>query len=239
MKTIHLVIVSWPGQHQRAVDIAESLIGTCNRISIIYSGHDERIIQGSGYERIYRQEPSFWGDKFETAINVCDSDILIMVHADCLCNDWIKFVSKCQVAMRDPSISVYSPMILGSPWVLNRTRINHLHENLFEVAQIDALVFALSKPVISRMRNIDYSKNLFGWGIDWFFVSYSYAAGYKVVMDTSIRVMHKSGSGYDKNQAAQEMIDFLKQMLPAEKDKYDYLANHVAKKVPHADDVAL
>jgi hypothetical protein len=230
MKTIHLFIISWPGQHQKAVAIAESLVGLCEHISIIYSDEHEHAISSGSWTKIRRNEPSFWSDKFQTAMHSCASDIMLIIHADCMCSNWPELISKCSDAMQDSSISVYSPYILGSPWTLNRTRLSKESTgSLVDVAQVDALVFGLSKPIFLRMREIDYSKNVYGWGIDWFFVAASYAMGCRVVVDTSVRVMHKVGSGYSKHQAASEMMEFLQQMDKFEKIKYDELSQFILK----------
>lgn len=230
MKSIHLFIISWPGQHLKALAIANSLQNVCENITIVYSDNDEQSVADGLWKKIRRKEPSFWSDKFQTAIHLCNSEIMVVIHADCTCSNWTLLLSKIHEAMQNPKISVYSPYVLGSPWSLKYTQLMDQDKtSLKNVALVDALVFALKKPIIMRMRELNYSSNTYGWGIDWFFTCASYALGYRVVMDTSIRVLHKVGTGYNQNQASTEMKTFLLQMNDLEKQKYYELSRFISK----------
>lgn len=231
-KTIHIFIVSWPGQHENALHIAKTLNGASEYLSIIFSGADSSLINSKGsFNYIICDDQSFWGDKFQTSIQHCCGEIMLMIHADCLCRDWLGLLKKCRVAMQTSEIAVYAPYILGTPWTLQRCRLkSHTDSELVDVAQTDMLVFALSAPIINRMKHVEYINNKFGWGVDWIFVSASYANGYRVVVDTSIRVIHSIGSGYSRKQAASEMGQFLLQMNQAEAVQYKKLIAHIKQR---------
>ena len=80
---------------------------------------------------------------------------------------------------------------------------------------------------IARMRSIDYSRNLYGWGIDWVFMAFTYANKLFAVVDPRVRVQHPESHGYSQETALAQMQDFLKQLGPSEYVQYALLSSHI------------
>lgn len=226
-----IVIISWSGQHDKARKIYDDLSSASDGCQIIYSEPGEKKCFEPEYDSIRRPDSSFWGDKFKTAVNACQDDTLLIVHADCQCRDWQALLNKCTHAFNHvPGLAVWAPLILGTPYPLRRTLLGNVEgTSLKKVAQTDGLVVALRRDVVKRMLDADYSQNVYGWGIDWMFVSFAQSAGNYAAVDTSIIVKHSVGRRYSDEEAISQMKEFLKQLTSAEKDEYRYLSDHVLK----------
>lgn len=232
MSNIHVFIISWRGQHNRAAQIANNLSGRLNKIAIVYSGPDAEILDGLDCQLIRRDDHLFWADKFRACLDHCDpQDIMLVIHADCTCDDWGQLIDKCRQAhARIEDLAVWSPKLRGTPWRLERTRMRRIEgSECTIVAQTDGLVFALSPAIAERMRSADYSENFYGLGIDWLFVCAAYARHQLAVVDESILVHHALSRGYSSKEARAQKHVFLKtQLTPDEHAAYVWLKRQMA-----------
>lgn len=225
MDGIHVFIISWKGQHDRAAHIAQSLSDRLNKISIVYSDPDEVDFSTLTCQLIRRDNALFWSDKFTACLDYCNpDDIMLVIHADCSCEDWGQLLAKCRDAYdRIDDIAIWSPKLRGTPWRLERTRLRRIDgSDCIMVAQTDGLVFSLSPAITQRMRDADYSQNILGHGIDWLFICAAYARDQIAVVDESILVRHPLSRGYSTHEARAQKIAFLEQHLTTEE-----LAAHV------------
>lgn len=229
MPTLHIFIVSWAGQHANAARIAESLSGAADRLSIVYSDPDLALIPDAGCESIRRPNELYWGDKFKACLDACDEDLMLVIHADCQCDDWKGMAGKCREAHRKiNNLGVWAPLVDWTPFDIANTVIATIDRSpLRVVAQTDAIVFSLSRPVADRMRRADYEKNIYGWGIPWMFVACAFSNNMLAVVDESVPVKHPQGRGYDENAARSQMNEFLQQLSPAELVQYRLLKSHI------------
>ena len=124
MLSMHLFIISWEGQHEKAISIAKSIFSATNQISIVYSDPNSDLTLDVDCQCIRRPNELFWGDKFKACLDVCNSDLMVVIHADCDCEDWSFLVHKCRSAMdQNPIIAVWAPLIDWTQWNIHRTRL--------------------------------------------------------------------------------------------------------------------
>lgn len=218
MDRTHVFIISWAGQHESAVTIARALRGVAARITVVYSDPDPDLALPGDCEGLRRPDELFWGDKFNACLGAFDSDLLLVIHADCRCADWPELVRRCAATMQeDPGIGVWAPLIQGANLDIRKTHIADLRDTtLSVVAQTDAIVFALSRAVVARMKEADYGMNLYGWGIDDMAAAYCFSRNLLVVVDKSLPVDHPVSSGYPKEAAERQKGEFLRQLTFAE-----------------------
>jgi hypothetical protein len=79
------------------------------------------------------------------------------------------------------------------------------------VAQPDSICFSLTKPIIERLRRVDYSANTFGWGIDWLMTCAALSQNLLVVVDEGVVVKHPESTGYSRDQANKGLQEFQSQ----------------------------
>ncbi len=217
-KTIHTFIISWFGKHDNADRIAEAVALTSDYVSVIYSDPDGILARRFSCESIRRPNDLFFGDKFQTCINSCDADILLVIHADCTSDNWTEVPRHCRSAVeQNRNIGVWAPFIDYIDWSLNKTEIDTIpNSSLSIVAQTDSTVFALTREIVDRMRKANYEGNIFGWGIDLMFNYYTYSIGKISVVDKGLLVYHPRNTEYSGEAATQQLVKFLQQLTPAE-----------------------
>lgn len=232
MRSIHVFVISWAGQHENALSIVNALKRVANQISLVYSDPNPAMTLVAGCDVVRRPNDLFWGDKFKACLDLCDSERMLIIHADCACSDWGWLLQKCRSTMeRNPMIGVWAPLIDWTALNVGRTRIAAVQPgDLTVVAQTDAIVFCLSAPVIRRMRLAHYDKNIYGWGIDAMAVAYCFSNNLLAVVDESIRVAHPRGRGYEGSVALAQCLEFLKQLSTCETVQYGLLWSHIKYK---------
>lgn len=214
MHSIHVFIISWTGQHDKAASIAKVIGGIADKVTLVYSDADPNLRPDVGCSLLRRPNELYWGDKFKACIETSDSDLMLVIHADCKCEDWSLLVQRCRATMTDdPTIGVWAPLIQGANLDIRITHIAAIKATpLVVVAQTDAIVFALSRPVVARMKLADYARNVFGWGIDDMAAAFCFTQNMLVVVDRSQFVEHPTSCGYSKNAAESQKTAFLAQL---------------------------
>ncbi|WP_221793634.1 hypothetical protein [Aquisediminimonas sediminicola] len=234
MSDIHVFIISWRGQHDRAAHIAQCLSNRLNKISIVYSGPDSGAFDGLDCQRIYRDDRLFWSDKFRACLDHCaPQEIMLVIHADCACEDWGDLLRKCRNAHASlDNMAIWSPKMRGTPWRLEKTRMERINNSDWSiVAQTDGIVFSMIPAIAQRMREADYSLNFYGLGIDWLFICAAYARNKIAVLDESVLVHHQLSRGYSSREArAQKQVFLSTQLLQEEHAAYVSLRRHMQRR---------
>jgi hypothetical protein len=109
-------------------------------------------------------------------------------------------------------------MIDHTPWTNTRVELSYdplLKES--KVTQTDSLVWVLAKPLVRKMKLLQYNQNNFGWGIDWVASTYAFHTKHIVMRDQSITVRHPKSTAYDRKKAHQQQKRFLKQLSEKER----------------------
>lgn len=229
MAAARVFVISWTGQHDRAVSIAEQVARAGSPVSIVYSDADADLAISTGVPLIRRPNELFWEDKFKACLDACGKDPLLIIHADCECGDWPGLVAAHAKAVSElGDIGVWAPALSGTPYQPDFVEIVRIGGgSLVFAAMTDGLVFGLSPEVIGRMRQASYGANRFGWGIDVMFCVAAYAQQRWVVIDTAIHVAHSPSRGYDDAEARQGMQGFLSQLRPMEFVQWILLKDHI------------
>lgn len=223
-------IISWAGQHKNALLIAKDISDASTKLTIVYSDPDPNFKFDFPCNLIKRPNDLFWEDKFKSCIDAAGDDGILIIHADCRCDDWRHLVNRCNdVTLKYKSIGVWAPKIEGTFFDLSVSRIYKIaNSKLAHSALTDGIIFYLSPYVINRMRQVRYGKNKFGWGVDALFCSTAHVNNKLVVIDAAVKVLHpQKVTGYDRDLANLGMREFLKQFSLRERVEYELLRTYV------------
>lgn len=214
---ISIGVISWQGKHAAAAAIAQSLSGRAAELVVIYSNRRARRETGAG-RWVQVSQDDFFGRKFSRLLQeVPKGQPLLLIQVDAVSADWAGLAQRCEdVLSRRPDIGLWTPRIDNTPFPINTVAVAQDGDGLWEVAQTDGIVLGIAAPVVDRLRQLDYSANNLGWGIDWAAIGFCRLNGLKVVGDTSLRVHHPAGTGYKAAAAYDEMDAFLRQLSDAE-----------------------
>lgn len=214
---LHVNILAWVGYEEKARAIEKAVSGHADQVSVIYSvPEDAGIIPDTWTPVDYE---CFFGCKFGKAVSIHSGGVLLQIQADAFVDDWGHLISRCTEAFRTiPDLGVWGPEVDYTMWSLDRVYISDFDpaRSLVSVRQTDGIVWAMSNRVVQRMRQADYSANRLGWGIDSLAIAFAYANNMLVLRDTSITVDHPRGKGYGRDEAADQLDEFLTQLTPQE-----------------------
>lgn len=213
MKTLNVFIISWAGQHQSASEIALCFLRRNIDATIVFSDPNPNLQFTGGLRTIRRPDNLMWADKLSVCLNACRADLMLVIHADCHSDDYVRLVDQCVAAFSTyDHLSVWSANVDGTYWNLSRTQIaNIANSNLTTVSTIDFLVFALDRLAITRLKAADLTGNAIGWGMDLLACSWAHKQNRLVCVDRSTNVKHRIGSGYNVEEARGMSDTFIKQ----------------------------
>ncbi len=228
--SVSVFIISWAGMHEKAIAIANDVLSVTDDVSIVYSDPDPGVVLPATCRSLRRPDDLFWEDKFRTAIDSCAEGPLLIIHADCSCDDWAELVRKCATAHEQlGDLGVWAPWISGTYYEPRFTAISRLEKTDWYLSTLtNGIVFSLAPPIIRRMRQVRYGQNVLGWGIDLLFCASAYVNHLMVVMDSSVRVSHPQQSGYNTEVAMSAMNGFLRQFTLRERLECELLRSFVS-----------
>jgi hypothetical protein len=223
--SVHSFVISWYGKHGNAEKIIRAITAASDLVTVIYSDPDNNLYPKFSCRAVRRPNNLFFGDKFQACIDAFDSDVMLLIHADCDCDNWSEIPERCRHAAENiPNIGVWAPTIDFNYWSVERTEIDRIpNTSLSVVVHTDAIVVGLTRLIVERMRKADLEGNVYGWGIDPMFNYHTYAIGKISVIDRSLLVRHPSGTQYSWDAATAQQAEFLKQLTPAERAQSDLL----------------
>lgn len=226
---IEVHIISWTGKHQNAINIAEAIHCADEKL-IVYSDVDGGFKIEGNFKAVKTNNELYWGDKFRQCIDDFKSDVLLIIHADCKTDNWNDIVMHCKNAYESKmDLGLWAPLTYGTAFPVELTAINNDKNAEFsEVNYIDGIVFGLNSKIIERMKSLDYSKNIYGWGIDWFAASVSFALGFRNEVDKTVAIHHPVDRGYKSDDARNQMRVFMKQLTFREASIYRDINTKVA-----------
>ena len=227
---IHAFVISWAGKHTNSIDIAGKIKNQVSRTTIIYSDPDSEFSLHTSCEALRVPDDWFWGRKFKACLDLCESDLMLVIQGDVSCDNWAAAVDRCAQSFGcNEKIGVYAPLVDYAYFDLNKTFIERLNStSLSIVALVDGIAFAISRPVVNRLKNLSYDDNNYGWGILWAAVSYAYSHGLIAVLDDSVKVSHPKSRGYDSGAAHRKMVQFLQQLSLDERVHFKLLQSHIS-----------
>lgn len=222
MNQLEVCIISWQGQHENARFIADQIQSVAHKVQIVYSDPDPDFSLEVQCTQLKRPNALFWGDKFKACMDTFSGGLLMVIHADCTCDDWLGLLNKCLYAFENhQEVAVWAPRIDGTPYDVRVATVGQINQtSLNIVTNTDGIVFCLSRQVVERMKRADLSENKYGWGIDIMFSAYTLTIGKLAVVDHSVFVKHSSLTGYLKQEAHAQLNLFLQQLSTPERVQY-------------------
>lgn len=229
---LSIFIISWVGQHEKAAAIAQALDAWRDRTAIVYSDPDPAVEPQAACRRLRRPNDLFWSDKFLACLEASENDLMLVLHADCHCDDWAGLVRKCQQAFASiPRLGKWAPLMRGCYFEIEATRLGRInHTSLSMAANTDAICFAIAPAISARMRRADYSDNTYGWGIAWMMTTAAHCNNMIVAVDESIEVRHPPERGYRDDDALAQMNRFLKQLSVQETAQFILLNHYITSR---------
>lgn len=229
MSSLSVSIISWAGRHENASLIARQVSAVQEEVNVIYSDPDPQLAVQAPGRWIRRPNELFWEDKFKAALDRAGDKGLLIIHADCHCDDWARLVTRCsEVVTSEPELGVWAPKIKGTYWNIASCGIAKIQKSgLVLAAMTDGIVFYLSPRMVERMRKVRYGENKYGWGIDLLFCASAYVMNQLVLIDPSVHVVHPQDRGYKRQEAESSMQNFLQQFSLLEYAQYKVLHSYV------------
>jgi hypothetical protein len=214
---VEAFVISWTGFADSARTIAGSLSPLVDRVTVVYSNREGTTETGPG-DWVQVPDAYFYSKKFETCLEHFTGEVMLQVQADASCDDWPALISALESAFERPTMGVWSPVVDFSGWPLDRVALTPMSESLTYVATTDSVVWGLSAQVCSRLHELDYDLDPFGYGygIDIAASAIAFSRGGEVVMDSRVFVSHPHGTAYDRNAADAGSQFFLAQLSHAE-----------------------
>lgn len=228
---ISVFIISWSGKHEKALSIYREIEPSYSSTKVIWSDPNEGINFFKNCHEVRRPNTGFFTDKFKACLDEFDGDVLLVIHADCVCDNWLELVVKCESSFKAfKNIGVWSPLINWTAFNLARTEVSKIKDtNLSLAVQTDSIVFGLSKSIVRRLKLANFEENVYGWGIGWMSNANALATGQIVVVDRSVKVFHPKESGYSIVESKIQRDQFLKQLYPVEFFQMQLMRNWITK----------
>lgn len=214
---VHVFIISWKGMRDRANQIASAVRDFADEVTVIYSNENDFTETGEG---CWIRVPNDWfyGKKFEECLRRHTSGVMFQIQADAFSENWGRVIEKCREAYsKQPDIGVWAPNVDFNAWVTERVAIRQIDSSgVVAVANTDGVVWSISESVVGRLRELNYSVNNLGWGVEWAAIAYAMANNLLVLRDLSLTIFHPKGSGYGREVAGVQMDEFFSQLTAQE-----------------------
>ncbi|HXQ10028.1 MAG TPA: hypothetical protein VN805_03410 [Caulobacteraceae bacterium] len=223
---LHAILYSWPAVHARAFEIARSLVGHADRVTIVACSDAPLDDDDQAVEVVRLDNSQYFGGQFKKTIEVFEGDVLLQIAADTWTDSWPAVADRCAARFQaSPQLGIWTPHIDGTGWSTDRVFLFGTDDrDLIGVIQTDCIVWALRRPIVDYLKTLDYACTPLGWGIDWAAVAHAYALNLRVVRDNTVKVGHRlGGSGYDHAEADRQQQMFLQQMPDDDKVQFALL----------------
>jgi hypothetical protein len=232
LPTLQVFVISWKGMHGQACRMADALVQAGLEVVLVYSDPDHDFLPATLARTVRRSDDLFFGDKFQACLDHFSAQHMLLIHADCQCNDWVALAQRgLQVLSTMPKVWMWAPEIDYTGFGLERTRIMALAQSeLVVAAHCDTIVFGIHQSVVKRLQKASLAENVYGWGVGWLAAAYAYAHQHCVVIDRSVQVKHPRTRSYDSKQANAQRDRYLQQLTFDEKVQSSLLGSHMALK---------
>lgn len=150
--------------HEKALGIADAISSVTDDITIVYSDPDPGLVLPATCRLLRRCDELFWEDKFQAVMDFCSEGPVLVIHADCACDDWAELFKKCVAAHEQLNdLGVWAPWISGTYYEPKFTAISKLGNTDWYLSTLtDGIVFSLAPPIVQRMRQVRYGANVLG-----------------------------------------------------------------------------
>ncbi len=232
---LHVVLISWDGQHEAALAIARAVVPALrrrDRLSVIYSNRANRDEHGPG-DWVKVPQDWYFGPKFACSLKLArDADVMLQIQVDALSDDWPGLVARLRAALRGRRrLGIWAPAVDWTPYPLRAAVLDRVPGGtLYHVAQTDGIVWALTRPVLDRLGRLDFGDNNLGWGIDYVAIALARGDRREVLCETGLTVRHPRTRGYADAGAEVGMTAFIDRLPPDERARVHKLQALVTRR---------
>jgi hypothetical protein len=215
---LHVIVFCWPRVIENVVQICQSIKHLGHRVTVIdASGSAPLAIDNCRWVSV--NADLYYGTKFYYATRLFDGNIMLQIQGDAHSDNWEAAIATCLERFAEfPHLGAWSPEFDSTGWPTENVLVGPgPGSDLTIVSQTDCIVWALHHDVVKFLSRLDYSKNNFGWGIDWAAMVAVYGNSMMAVRDKRIKIYHAPGKGYHADDAYHQMIAFLSQLSSAQK----------------------
>lgn len=135
-----------------------------------------------------------------------DVDILLFICSDVLIQDPAFVVDRMAHVFSDPAVGGYTPSNTGSGHPFCQKQET---SGLREIPFVDGFILGIRRSVLDRIPFVDLDVNPLGWGVDVYAGYVAASMRLRTVVDDLASVHHPPGSGYDRQRAFGEMLQWL------------------------------
>ncbi len=223
-------VFSWKGQYKNAVHLEEQLSPLVDKLYVVNSDDDN-----TPEHWINIGNECYFSDQFRKALELAkteDYDVFWQICADISSDDWQQIIQSSIKCKTDFDWGIFAPNVKDSFFISSRTDVMPLGGNYSLVGCTDELCWMIDKEIINRLDDHSYlmENNKYGWGWDLICCGLSHMAKKYVVRDYNFTVHHPFSSGYQKQEAEEEMIEMFGK-CPEDLKQTIYLLKHRPKQL--------
>jgi len=218
-------IFNWNCQFEKSCVIEDTLKTLFDKVTVINSDDNNT---REGWVDI--GDESYFSDQFRKALELFDGDVLLHIQGDVSYDKWEELIEDAKKYLQYYDAGIYAPNIDYTWYSAQNADIEGLesdHPNIKMVGSTDETVWFIRKEIIQEMndRKVDFSNNTMGWGWDLVLAAISFVNGRPVIRDYNHTIDHPEGTNYNKDKAAQEMLDLWNSLDPDVKEIVSYIKN--------------
>lgn len=223
---IHSFIFNWRGQYEKAKYKEKQLKDIGLKVTVINS--DDSIVSLEE-DWIHIGDESYFTAQFLMALKLFEGDVFFHVQADASYEDWNRLVNDAKVYYDKYRWGIYAPNVDYTWYDSSRTDIAQItfdtHTNLRLIACPDCTCWFIHKDIINdfKARKVNMNDCKMGWGWDIILPGISYLKLRVVLRDYSHTIQHPRGTGYNTQQAEQEMYNLFQSLSPDLKTVFSYI----------------
>jgi len=192
---VQAFIPDWPGLKQHAAEIVNVIRDYCPT-TVLNDPND------------------YFNAQWEKARSQFTGDVLFWCMADVtLPEDFSRMFEEGRYLMSRPDVGWWAPDIAWTSYIYDKSDLNQVESEVYEVPNTDSLCFMIRKDVIDAMPHINPAVS-FMWGMDVTAIATARLLGLKVVRDYRFKAGHPNSTGYDIPRAGNEMIPMFNSMSP-------------------------
>lgn len=200
-------VFSWKGQYENAVHLEKQLSPLVDKLYVVNSDDDN-----TPEHWINIGNECYFSDQFRKALEIAkeeDYDVFWQICADISSDNWKEIIDSSKNCKKEFDWGIFAPNVKESFFIASRTDVLKLENNLAIVGCTDELCWMIDKSIIDILMQNLYlmEKNKYGWGWDLICCGLSHMMKKRVIRDYNYTVIHPYSSGYQKQEAEEEMME--------------------------------
>lgn len=203
-------IFNWRGQYAKTSQIESDLKKIFNNVIVINSDDDNK-----KDEWVNIGESAYFANQFLKAVDLFEGDIFFHVQGDITFDYWEELIHNALKYFEIYNWGIFAPNVNYTWYNSDNADVKSLmlykDPNLKIVSNPDCTVWMIHKDILQILKqNINSLSHLkYGWGLDLLLCGNSFLQRRPVLRDYSFTVLHPQGTGYQQNEAFNEMYGLI------------------------------